>query len=258
MPSPFPGMDPFIEAQKWSGFHHVFIAELSHRLVALLRPRYDVDPEERIYVETAEPVWPEYRPDAVVTRRAEPVSARLGAVVLDIEPRIFRLPMPTEEREPYLVIRKTGEREVVTVIELLSPTNKRSGSDGRKEYLAKRQSILQSRPHLVEIDLLLGGQRLPMEGRLKPGTDYCAVVCRASWRPDAEVFEWTLRERLPRIPIPLANGDPDAILDLQAGLDALYDRSGYDYSLDYGAALPASMRQADPEWISQQAAKRLA
>jgi hypothetical protein len=226
-------------------------------LVSQLRPRYDVDPEERIYVETAEPFWPEYRPDAIVTTRAAPAArAGVASVVLDIQPRIFRLPMPTEEREPYLVIRKTGAREVITVIELLSPTNKRSGSDGRKEYLSKRQDILQSRAHLVEIDLLLGGQRLPMQGRLKTGTDYCAVVSRANWRPNAEVFEWTLRQRLPRIPIPLANGDPDAILDLQAALHALYDRTGYDYSLDYGASLPASMGQADTEWISQQVANR--
>jgi hypothetical protein len=149
------------------------------------------------------------------------------------------------------VIRKAGEREVVTVIELLSPGNKRLGSDGRREYLKKRHDVLRSSSHLVEIDLFLGGQRLPTVRPLLPSTDYCAFVCRAGQRPQADVFEWTLQQRLPRIPIPVLPGDDDAIIDLQQALNAVYDRAGYDYSIHYNESLNLPLRAADKDWIRQ-------
>jgi hypothetical protein len=161
-----------------------------------------------------------------------------------------------EEREAYLVIRKTGEREVVTVIEVLSPSNKRLGSDGRREYLAKRQEVLQSNSHLVELDLLLNGQRLPTDRPLKLNTDYCAFICRAEHRPQAEVFEWNLRSRLPRIPVPLLPGDSDAVVNLQEAVTAVYDRAGYDYTLHYDQPLSQGLRPNDEAWLKQVLAAR--
>lgn len=252
MPSPFPGMDPFIESQRWGGFHHLLIAELAQALVATLRPRYEVDPEERIYVETSSGDRDMYRSDVAVSKREVPgTTTGHSTVALDIEPTVYTLPMPTEEREPYLVIRKTGEREVVTVIEILSPTNKRPGSDGRREYLAKRNALLRSTTHLVEIDLLLGGERLPTLRPLKPATDYCAFVCRAFRRPRAEVYEWALQQPLPRIPIPLLPGDEDAILDLQRAIVSVYDRAGYDYALQYNEPLGSGFRPDQESWLRQ-------
>jgi hypothetical protein len=221
MPSPFPGMDPFIEAQKWSGFHLGFIAQLADLLVSALRPKYEVDMEERVYVETT------------------------AAVLVGIQ-----------EREAYLVIRKAAERQVVTVIEVLSPTNKRPASDGRREYLKKRHDVLRSDAHLVEIDLLLGGQRLPTVRPLLTTTDYCAFICRAGQRPQAEVIEWPLQRPLPRIPIPLLPGDNDAIIDLQAALTAVYDRLGYDYSLHYDQPLAMQLRPDHAAWLNQVLAAR--
>jgi hypothetical protein len=253
-------MDPFIEDQKWSGFHHMLIAEMAHILVEVLRPRYEVDPEERIYVETTGDETHGYRADVAVSVGSPARNRASSAAVLDIEPSIHTVPMPAavEEREAYLVIRKTGEREVVTVIEVLSPANKRPGSDGRREYLNKRHEILRSTAHLVEIDLLLGGQRLPTAQPLMPTTDYCAFVCRAGQRPQAEVFEWILRTRLPRIPIPLLPSDPDTIIDLEQALTAVYDRSGYDYSLSYSQPLNLPLRPADKDWLNQVLAARTA
>lgn len=259
MPSPFPGMDPFIEVQKWSGFHHMLITELAQTLVKELRPRYEVDPEERIYVETTAGDAHAYRADVAVSAGSPSASrGAIGGAVLDIEPSVYTLPesQAMEEREAYLVIRKTGRRDVVTVIEVLSPTNKRAGSDGRREYLKKQHQVLRSSAHLVEIDLLLGGERLPTVRPLKPTTDYCAFVCRAGQRPQAEVFEWTLRTRLPRIPIPLLPDDADAILDLQHALTAVYDRAGYDYSLRYDEALAIQPRPSDEAWLKQVLAAR--
>jgi hypothetical protein len=251
-------MDPYIEDQKWSGFHHRFITQLGDELVALLRPKYEVEPEERIYVETATGGTRGFRADVAVSVGSPAAVGASSAAVLDIEPSLYALAMPLEmeEREAFLVIRKTGEREVVTVIEVLSPSNKRPGSDGRREYLAKRREVLRSTSHLVEIDLLLGGERLPTVKPLVPTTDYCAFVCRANQRPQADVFEWTLKQRLPRIPIPLLPGDPDAIVDLQSALTAVYDRSGYDYSLHYDAPLNVQLRTGHQDWLQQVLAAR--
>lgn len=127
MPSVFPGMDPFIEGDEWEDFHANIIVGISDALVPFLRPNYLVRIERRVY--------------------REPVGCTL--------------PGPVEVREKYLVIRKLHSAEVVTVIEVLSPSNKRAGSEGREEYLAKREEVLQSRTNLVELDLLRGGARLP-------------------------------------------------------------------------------------------------
>jgi hypothetical protein len=251
-------MDPFIEDQKWSGFHHMLITELAHVLVTALRPRYEVDPEERIYVETTSDEIHGYRTDVAVTIGPQAVGRTASAAVLDVVPSVHVLPMPDamEEREPYLVIRKTGGREIVTVVEILSPTNKRHGSDGRREYLKKRHEVLRSTAHLVELDLLLGGERLPTVQPLKATTDYCAFVCRAEQRPRADVFEWTLHTRLPRIPIPLLPGDADAIVDLQQAFSAVYDRAGYDYALHYHEPIRVPLRAGDDAWLRQTLAAR--
>jgi hypothetical protein len=222
-------------------------------LVKALRPRYEIDPEERIYIETTADESRGYRADVAVSVGSPGGGRASSTADLDLEPSVYSLPLPVEmeEREAYLVIRKTGQREVVSVIEVLSPGNKRSGSDGRREYLKRRHDVLRSNSHLVEIDLLLAGQRLPTVRPLLPTTDYCAFVCRADQRPQAEVFEWTLRMRLPRIPVPLLPGDDDAIIDLQAALTAVYDRSGYDYSVHYDKPLRLPFRPADEAWLRE-------
>ncbi len=259
MPSPFPGMDPFIESQRWGGFHHRFIAQLGDMLVAQLRPRYEVEPEERVYVETSQPDWSSYRADVAIFQGDDSNAAQHRARAgLDLAPLTITLPIPVEEKESYLVLRQTGSREVVAVIELLSPTNKRPGSDGRREYLAKRSQLFCTRAHLVELDLLLGGARLPIAESFQAETSYCAIVSRAETRPRAELFEWPIRRSLPRIPVPLANGDPDAVLDLQTALNVVYERAGYDYSLHYDQPLELPLPGADEGWLQSLLAARRA
>jgi hypothetical protein len=121
-------------------------------------------------------------------------------------------------------------RQLVTAIEILSPTNKRA--DGRMEYLAKRCQILLSTTHLLEIDLLRQGRRLPMRDPLPP-VDYFVLLSRAENRPIADVWPLALRDRLPVVPIPLLPGDADVILDLQQIFTAAYDLLGYDLAIDY-------------------------
>jgi len=143
---------------------------------------------------------------------------------------------------------------VVTVIETLSPGNKRTGGDGRREYLRKREEVLGSDTHLVELDLLRGGQRLPMLVPL-PAGDYYAIVSRGYRRPRAEVYAWTLRDPLPVIPVPLAKGEPDVPLDLKSAVDTVYDRARYDLSLDYTQALVPPLSEEDRKWVEERLAK---
>ena len=252
MPSPFPGMDPFIEGQVWEDFHHAFIESIREALTVHVRPRYVVRVEVRVYLEhmTDEPP-PQMLPDVAVLDPFDPYGSpglQGGvAVMTAIEPVVMTLPMPEERREAFLLITKRQDAEVVTALELLSPTNKRAGSDGRREYLAKRETVLRSAAHLVELDLLRAGERLPTIEPLPPA-DYYAFICRRQERPRVRVYPWTLRHRLPTIPIPLADGDPDVALDLQAVFNTVYDRAGYDYGLRYQRPPEPALAEADLAW----------
>ena len=240
MPSPFPGMDPFIESRRWKSFHSLFIAEIAGALVPQVRPRYVVDVEERVYLE--------HEPDEG-PRTIEPGKAGAPAAVAH-RPMFLTVPMPVQEREHFLTIRDRQSQEVIAVIEVLSPTNKRPSSDGQREYLRKREAVLRSGAHLVEFDLLRGGGRLPTIEPLPPG-DYYAFVGRVKSRPKTEVYYWDLRALLPEIPVPLAGSDPDVKLCLQAVFTATYDRAGFDYALAHTRPVEPALSAADAEWVRQ-------
>lgn len=247
MPSPFPGMDPYLEGQLWGDFHHEFISGIRASLMPGVRPRYQVLVEERVYVSyPEEPSARVIRPDVSVAEGGVSIRRGGGTAVLEA-PLSVPLPVPEETREAYLEVRLAGTHEVVTVIEVLSPGNKRPGSDGQREYLAKRESVLRTGTHLVEIDLLRGGARMPTLVPLPP-RDYFIFVSRVQRRPYADVWPLTVRDPLPTIPIPLAPGDPDVELDIQAAFNAVYDRAGYDYLLDYRHEVIPPLGETDAEW----------
>jgi uncharacterized protein DUF4058 len=255
MPSPFPGMDPFVESQEWDDFHPTLITILREELAPLVRPRYVIRVERRVYLEhVPDELSHAARPDVLVLERARGRDLRAGsgsAAGAVAAPFVeLMLPVPEEQREAFLTIRERGTLEVVTVIELLSPSNKRPGADGHREYLAKRTAVLRSAAHLVELDLLRGGQRLPTIEPL-PVADYYAVVSREQRRPWARIYPWTVRDRLPEIPIPLAGDDADVPLDLQAAFDTAYDRAGYDLSLDYRRPVEPALSEADAAWVQE-------
>ncbi len=251
MPSPFPGMDPFLESQEWEDFHYAFNGAIRDALAPRLAPRYVVRAERRVYVESPGEAGPLFRrPDVSVLWTGETAGGTAVGAGPEVsrEPVPCELPVPEERRETYLLVRLQESMEVVTVIETLSPANKRVGGDGRREYLQKREEVLGSASHLVEFDFLLGGARLPMTTPLPPG-DYYAIVSRRRRRPVADVYAWTVRDRLPTVPVPLKEGDPDVSLDLQAAFASVYDRARYDLSLNYSADLAAPLRAEDAEWM---------
>lgn len=257
MPSPFPGMDPYLEVDEWQEYHVNFIVEIQRQLMPLLRPRYRARIERRVYLERETSQAQQFQPDVQIQRRRSPSKARsTQAVVATIEPKVYQLPMPEEHREPFLTIRDYKANEVVTVIELLSPTNKRPGSDGFREYHKKRDKLLKMQVQLVEIDLLRGGSRLRTVSPLAESTDYCAYVHRHGEFPDVEVYEWGLRDPLPTIPVPLAEPDGDVPLNLQAAFTHFYDDGFYGDIVDYDVPLAPPLRRADVTWAKRILAKR--
>ncbi|MFM9961865.1 MAG: DUF4058 family protein [Planctomycetaceae bacterium] len=254
MPSPFPGMDPFIEHQRWRDFHSTFIPYVKAALTEIVRPRYVVEIEENVYLAREDgDLLRTIAPDVAVVQKTGWLETAGGTVAVEIEPALLTLPVIDPVEEIYLTIRARDSDDVVTVIELLSPTNKLS-RDGRTEYLNKRNMVLHSEANLVEIDLLRGGKRLPTVERLPEG-DYYAFVTRVEHRPKVEVYSWPLERRLPTIPIPLAEGDPDVSLDLQAVFDTTYDRSGYDYALNYRKPVEPPLSDSQQAWVAEVLAK---
>ena len=254
MPSPFPGMDPFIEMREWEDFHARLNLAISDILVPRIEPKYTARVQRRVYIEhifdSEDHVrWADV---AVVQTAADSSTMTLPAAgqATAIAPVECELPMPEERRETYLVIREIESMEIVTVIETLSPSNKRPGGDGRKQYLEKREEVLQSTSHLVELDLLRGGVRLPTIGPLPRG-DYYAIVSRRGRRPRAKLYAWSLRDSLPPIPIPLKGNDPEVSLDLAAAFATVYDRARYDLTLDYRQPLDPPLSDADAVWAGE-------
>ena len=196
MPSPFPGMDPFIEMQEWSDFHARYMTVLSELLTPQVRPRYVVRVERRVYLEQPFGEPDQVIPDVAILERrgisrSSSGTALLGEPTAAIAAVECLLPEAEEHHEYYLVLRDRETLRIVTLIELLSPTNKRAGSEGREQYLDKREEILQSRTNLVELDLLRGGQRLPMQSEsaprrlLRPGAAWLATAPRGGLCLDA-------------------------------------------------------------------------
>ena len=254
MPSPFPGVDPFIESsRKWKGFHSQFVPAIGQALIPRIRPRYVVDIEEYVWLFSDDDLKEIIGPDVAIADTQDawpgPFDESGTATAVAVRPAIRTIVAPKHVRQKYLVIRNRDSLEVVTAIELLLPKNKRPGFDQR-DYLAKRENVLETPASLVELDLLRGGTRLPPTEPL-PAADFYAFVCRRYESPQVEFHSWTLREPLPPVPIPLAEGDPDVQLDLQSVFTTTYERAGYDYSLDYGRTISPGLSKADSRWARQ-------
>jgi hypothetical protein len=244
MPSPFPGMNPYFEQPGvWRGFHTSFLVKLMDRLSTAADPRYFVSVEESLYIEHQRP----RRRELFAVADAAVTEGDAGGAVVTA-PVTARVPMGAIKRKHrWLTVRDTASREVVTVIELLSPSNKAAGDD-REQYLRKRLRILRSAAHLVEIDLLRGGERMPADDA--PESDYRILVSRRPARPNAAVWPVGLRDPLPLVPIPLRTGEPELVADLKPLLDAVYDGATYRRRL-YSSPPDPPLAPADADWARQ-------
>lgn len=250
MPSPFPGMDPYLEMSAWPDFHTAFNTVMRRQLSSRLLPRYFVRLEQRVYVERLDTGWISRQPDLVLTRGTSPTARAVStpsAVLERSGPIEGIVAFPEEQEEVYLSIETTDTHEVVAVIETLSPGNKRPGSDGQREYLSKRELVLRSQAHFVELDLLRGGRRMPMRTVLPP-CDYVAMVSHADRRPSVQTYAWSLRQPLPEIRLPLL-GDEAILLDLQEVVEIVYEDAGYEYIIDRSVPLLPPVSDEDAAWI---------
>ncbi len=186
MPSPFPGMDPFIEARGlWEDFHPKLIAEMERTLAALVPERYAVRLAVRSYVALTDTAGKDlnlFLPDVgITTSEGELSSQRSAAAVAEeaeTEGVVMEAFVSTEYRETFIdIFARDPEKRLVTCIELLSPSNKRRGSEGWELYMRKRQGLLLGAANLVELDLLRGGGRLPMVTPW-PDSPYALLVSR--------------------------------------------------------------------------------
>lgn len=263
MPSPFPGMDPFLEHPEiWPGFHHALAEELRRRLNRQIGPKYfaDVDtysvPHD-IDLEITNRVQPDvgiFEPlDTAPEMLVETTSPAVSA------PTLVR-PAPLTYKLRAVRIYRTQTNQLVTSIEILSPYNKRgAGSAGIAEYRLKRAQLLASHVHLVEIDLLRGGERPGLEFVDDPiDTDYILLVNRFRLLERlSEIWPVTLDAPLPTIPIPLLPPDPDIALDLNVALQEVYASAGYDWRIDYQRPLPPPpLRPAVQAWVETLLASR--
>ncbi len=248
MPSPFPGMNPYFEQDEvWHDFHQTFITAIRHALVKQVGSKYIVKLALHIYIRELASDERRLlgRADVGIGAPRSHVTGESTNGVLEAPTQCFVPAGVDVLEESFIEVRKADTRQLVTVIELLSPSNKYSGPD-RESYLSKRrQLLLAGNVSFVEIDLLRGGPRLPLEG-LQP-CDYYALVARAEQRPKVGVWPIQLRDPLPMISVPLLPGDTDARLNLQDLLQTTFDEGGYENFI-YDNEPEPRLSPDDAEW----------
>jgi hypothetical protein len=250
----FPGMDPYLESPE---LHNSLIVYIRDALQPLLRPNYIAALEERVFVEG--PPEREFIPDVLVKRRRDEPHGTAAVIEADAPVEVVS---ELEIHESYLTILDRQTRRVVTVLEVLSPTNKYAGP-GRDSYVAKQREVLASQTHLVEIDLLRRGPHVLAipEWLAQERVTYEYLVCvnRAEGRRNHyQLYPRRLRERLPRIRVPLAGNDPDVVLDVQAILAHAYEAGSYRDLLAYDRPCQPPLSPEDQAWADERIREALA
>jgi Protein of unknown function (DUF4058) len=257
MPSPFPGMDPYLEHPDfWQETHHWLISAIAASLVPQIRPKYEIAIDKRIY-EITDPNDSNGDsllvgiPDVAIKRQPNTpnVPTRSVATLAVTVPTTVKVPTSEKIKQTYLEVREMATKQVVTAIEIISPVNKRSG-EGRITYLKKRQSILGSLTHLVEIDLLRSWEPMPILNSAIQ-SDYRVLVSRSNRRPFAELYAFNLCDCLPVFPLPLREEDVEPIVNLPELFASIYDRAGYDYRIDYDRDPVPSLSEENLVWAKE-------
>src|SRR5437763_1456616 len=219
MPSPFPGMDPYLEDEVlWPCFHHQLVTCLYQILLPGLVDRY---------------------------------RARLGQRLYATEQALFTSIIRQEHHEDFIEIRQRCDNRLVTLIDVVSPANKTS-TTGRQAYLDRRQEGRLANANLVEIDLVLQGQpTLDFSRDGLPDWDYAVTVTRSTQPERYEIYTSTLQKRLPRFRLPLAADDRDTVLDLHTAFSRCYDQGNFAARIDYQRDPPTTISDEDRQWLGE-------
>lgn len=251
--SPFPGMDPYLEAPDlWEDVHIRLVNIFAEQLAPQLAPNYLAELDTKLVIEHIEDEDLKNSgalPDVAVTQPKN--STPVGITTLTgLTPTPLRLKMAlaAEVRLVSLYVRRPKDRKLVAAIELLSPINKRPGIERRK-YIRKRTAYVEKGVHLIEIDLLRSYPRMPFEEDL-PACDYLMVVSDAYEWPECNVWPLKVRQPLPTIPVPLLRPDPPAALNISQALRTAYERARYDLRIDYTQLARPPLSAEDTAWMA--------
>ncbi len=252
MPSPFPGMDPYIEdPQIWSDFHNNLASEIQGLLNPRIAPRYVARLTPYVTYENVEIAATRgIRPDVGIWQ-PQPAIAGMPGTATIFSPATLESAVTVEFplRLMSVEIHRVDTLQLVTAIEILSPVNKKPGHDAHLDYQRKRRALLHSEANLLELDLLRGGERLPLAAPL-PRAPYFALLSRVERRSRVSVWAMPFAERLPVLPVPLLEPDPDVALDLGVAVAAVYERGGYASLIDYRRDPPPPALAADEaRWL---------
>lgn len=219
MPSPFPGMDPYLEDEAlWPVFHRQLVQCLYQILLPGLVDRYRARVAQRHYV---------------------------------TEQALFTSVVREEHHEDYIEVRQRTDNRLVTLVDIVSPINKTT-SAGRKAYLEKRLEGRAANASLVEIDLVLQGQpTLEYSRDGLPDWDYAVTVTRSTQPERYEIYTATLQKRLPRFRLPLSPDDRDTVLDLHTAFTRCYDQGGFASKIDYSRNPSTTLSDEDRKWLDE-------
>jgi hypothetical protein len=217
MPSPFPGMDPFLESDRlWPLFQHQLVTCLYQILLPGLVDRY---------------------------------KARIGQRHYSTEQALFTSVIKEEHHEEFIEVRHRNETRLVTLIEVVSPVNKTTDT-GRQAYLNKRREGKGNGANLVEIDLALqGAPMLDYSRDGLPDWDFAVTVTRAAQPDRYEIYTATMQKRLPRFRLPLASDDRDTVVDLQVAFTRAYDQGNFNAQVDYAKDPSVPLSDDDRKWL---------
>lgn len=247
-------MDPYLEpSHYWPDFHASFVTYLSDALNSALPDDYVAELNERFQlVPLVEGRPRKLHPESSIAASAPPrLAVAAPAEMGRCAPTSVPFPMLYIDlpRETYIEVFHLPHRSLVATLELLSPYHK--SEPGRSDYCTRRNAAMLRNVHLVELDLLVGGSRLPA-GKPSPPADYYALVSRGNGKCQTEVYSWNLRQPLPRLPVPLLAPDSDLWFDLGAVFTTAYDRGRYARRLDYEKPPGLPISEADQNWVAEQ------
>jgi hypothetical protein len=262
MPSPFPGMDPYLESHTlWKGVHDGLVYRRLEDLQPQLQPRYLAALEGRLLLQPLDQLSP---PDRFrsgwsdVSVQETPPGPRRASTAILLPSAAPQVAVPEWIDEPelriwhsYVEIRDAQNQAVVTVIEVLSPWNKSPGQ-GQEEYRAKQRAVLLSDANLVEIDLLRGGgHTVAVPPGRTPASDYRICFHRIARPSGFEVIRFGVHDPLPRVGIPLRPADADVVLDLPAVFQRVYDTGVYQRLAPYAGLTEPPLAEVDAAWADE-------
>ncbi len=255
MPTPFPGMDPYLESPvRWGGVHLRLIVEVSSQLNRVLPKGFSAEIDQYVRIEEEEgdeEYYSKINPDIFIPDSPTFTKQKSGSTTALLEAPTLEtilMPGPVVKHRRLLIQSNDGKR-ILTAIEILSPSNKSTGKD-REAYLAKRSEYFAGGTNLVEIDLLRAGNRLPFGTPHPPATDYYILVSAADKRPKTSIWAFSVRQSIPNFAIPLSSELDDVPLDLRNCINTIYEDGRYSEKIDYSKPATPPLNQPDAEWAS--------